>query len=69
MTGSKQSSYERLSELLGPTQSMLPFIRMITVPFLKSRYDTTFFVLPLEEYKFINFSKYAEKEDHLTNIE
>jgi 8-oxo-dGTP pyrophosphatase MutT (NUDIX family) len=57
--GAKQTSYEQLSELLSPTQKMVPFIRMITVPFLKSRYDTTFFVLPLEPHHFLNFSKYT----------
>lgn len=48
---------------------MVPFIRLITVPVLKHRYDTMFFVLPVKDYKFINFFKYAEHEKHLHNLE
>ena len=47
---------------------MAPFIRMITIPLLKQRYDAIFYVLALEEYKNINFFKYAEHEKHMSNL-
>lgn len=51
---------KQLIEALPPKKSLLPFIRLVTVPLLKQRFDAFFYVHKLEEFKFINFMKYAE---------
>ena len=65
ITNAKEKAYDSLCEELPPTSRLVPFIRLITVPELKRRYDTTFFVLGLEPYCHVNFMKYAENNKNL----
>lgn len=64
----KQRAFEKLSDLLPPTKNVVPFMRLITIPEIKQRYDTTFYAHAVEDYRFANFLKYAEHEKHLHSL-
>ena len=65
----KPRAFEKLSELLPPAKALVPFLRLITIPEIKQRYDTTFFAHAIEDYRFANFLKFAEHERHLHSLE
>lgn len=55
--------------MLPPAQDLVPFLRLITVPEIKQRYDTTFYAHSIEDFRFINFLKFAEHERHLHSLD
>ena len=57
--------FEQLSYIMAPQNDLLPFMRLVTVPIIKARFDASFFIHKLEPFKFINFLKYAEGDKHL----
>lgn len=57
--------FHELSHISAPKMDLLPFIRLITVPMLKSRFDASFFIHKLEPFHFVNFLKFAENEKYL----
>ena len=65
----KQRAFDKLSALLPPAQDAVPFLRLITIPEIKQRYDTTFFAMAVEDYRFVNFLKFAEHERHLHSLD
>lgn len=56
---------EKLGSIFAPKKKLIPFMRLITIPELPNRYDTTFFLHKMQDYKFINFLKYSENEKYL----
>lgn len=65
----KQRAFDKLSSLLPPAQDVVPFLRLITIPEIKQRYDTTFYALAVEDFRFVNFLKFAEHERHLHSLD
>ena len=60
--------FEQISRILPPQTDLLPFIRLITIPIIKQRFDTSFFIHKLSAYHFLNFLKYAEDEKHIHEL-
>lgn len=56
---------KRIAQIIQPKKSLSSFIRLVTVPIIKSRFDAFFYIHKLEQFKFINFMKYAENDKYL----
>ena len=49
------------NEILFDYESLTPLMRLISIPILKKRYDTIFYVKEIEKEKCINIGNYLNK--------